>query len=188
MVSIAMTDLFDSLSTFVGVATASGLTDAEGRPKNLRRGLIVDAWATLSASIAGSSPGTAYVESIAGIRMGARTGRAAVVTALCFVPCFFLAPLAGAVPAFATAPVLLMVGVAMFQTVQFIDFDRLEDGLPAFATLIMIPLTLSITQGLLWGFVLHTLLHVLSGRARELPSSVWLISTLSAGLLVLEQL
>ena len=85
MISIAFTDLFDSLSTFVGVSTAAGMTDADGRPHRLREGLIVDAWATLGAALVGSSPGTAYVESIAGIRMGARTGRAAVVTALCFV-------------------------------------------------------------------------------------------------------
>ena len=103
IVAILFTDLFDSLSTFIGVAKASGLTDPDGRPINLRRGLIVDAVATLSSGLAGTSPGTAYVESIAGIRMGARTGRASVVTALCFVPCFFLAPLAAAVPAYATA-------------------------------------------------------------------------------------
>ncbi len=186
MVSIAMTDLFDSLSTFMGVATASGLTGTDGQPLRLRRGLIVDAWATLGASLAGSSPGTAYVESIAGIRMGARTGRAAMVTAVCFLPCFFLAPLAASIPLYATAPVLLMVGVAMFQTVQHVRFDRLEDGLPAFVTLVLIPLTLSITQGLLWGFVLHALLHVLSGRGRELSKTVWVLAGLAVILLGIE--
>lgn len=188
MVSIAMTDLFDSLSTFMGVAAASGLTTADGQPLRLRRGLIVDAWATLGAAVAGSSPGTAYVESIAGIRMGARTGRAAVVTAGCFVPCLFLAPLAASIPAYATAPVLLMVGVTMFQTVQHVRFDRLEDGLPAFVTLVLIPLTLSITQGLLWGFVLHALLHVLSGRGRELSTTVWVLAGLAVVLLGIENL
>ncbi len=186
MVAIAMTDLFDSLSTFVGVATASGLTDEHGRPQNLRQGLIVDALATTGAALAGSSPGTAYVESIAGIRMGARTGRAAVVTALCFIPCFFLAPLAGAVPPYATAPVLLMVGVAMFQTVQHIGFRQLEDGVPAFVTVILIPLTLSITQGLLWGFVLHVLLYLLVGRRRELSPTIVGLGIVSAALIVLE--
>src|SRR4051812_25320766 len=115
IIAILFTDLFDSLSTFIGVASAAGLTDADGRPINLRRGLIVDACATLASGLAGTSPGTAYVESIAGIRMGGRSGRASVVTALCFVPCFFLAPLAAAVPVYATAPVLILVGVAMFQ-------------------------------------------------------------------------
>ena len=91
--------------------------------------------ATLGAGLFGSSPGTAYVESIAGIRMGGRTGRTAVVTGLCFLPCLFIAPLAAAVPPYATAAVLIMVGVSMFQTVARVDFDRLEIGVPAFATL-----------------------------------------------------
>src|SRR5262249_49505220 len=132
ILAILFTDLFDSLSTFIGVASAAGLTDRDGRPINLRRGLIVDALATLGAGLAGTSPGTAYVESIAGIRMGARTGRASVVTGLCFLPCFFLGPLVAAVPAYATASVLILVGVSMFQSIAAIDFSSLEDALPAF--------------------------------------------------------
>jgi adenine/guanine/hypoxanthine permease len=183
ILAILFTDLFDSLSTFIGVATAAGLTDRDGRPINLRRGLIVDACATLISGLAGTSPGTAYVESIAGIRMGARTGRASVVTALCFVPCFFLGPLAAAVPAYATAAVLVLVGAAMFQSVATIDFSRVEDALPAFVTVVLIPLTLSITQGLLWGFVLHALLYAAVGRWREVSATLWLLSALSAVLL-----
>jgi AGZA family xanthine/uracil permease-like MFS transporter len=185
ILAILFTDLFDSLSTFIGVATAAGLTDADGRPINLRRGLIVDALATLGSGLAGTSPGTAYVESIAGIRMGGRTGRASVVTALCFVPCFFLGPLAAAVPAYATAAVLILVGVAMFQSVSTIDFSSLEDALPAFVTVVLIPLTLSITQGILWGFLLHALLFAVAGRWREVSLTLWLLSALSAGLLLL---
>src|SRR5205809_100571 len=126
IIAILFTDLFDSLSTFIGVATAARLTDADGRPINLRRGLIVDAVATLGSGLAGTSPGTAYVESIAGIRMGARTGRASVVTALCFMPCFFLGPLAAAVPGYATAAVPLLVGVSMFQSISTIAFSSLD--------------------------------------------------------------
>ena len=185
IVAIFFTDLFDSLSTFIGVATASGLTDPDGRPINLRRGLIVDAIATLGSGLAGTSPGTAYVESIAGIRMGARTGRASVVTALCFVPCFFLGPLAAAVPAYATAPVLILVGVSMFQSISTIDFSSIEDALPAFVTVVLIPLTLSITQGILWGFLLHALLYAVAGRWREIGVTLWLLAALSAGLLLL---
>jgi len=185
IIAILFTDLFDSLSTFIGVAAAAGLTDADGRPINLRRGLIVDAFATLTSGLAGTSPGTAYVESIAGIRMGGRTGRASVVTALCFVPCFFLAPLASAVPGYATAAVLVMVGVAMFQSIATIDFASIEDALPAFVTVVLIPLTLSITQGILWGFLLHTLLYTVAGRWREVGVTLWLLSVLSAGLLLL---
>ncbi len=130
-----MTDLFDSLSTFIGVARPASCSTSEGRPRNLRKGLVVDALATLGAGLFGSSPGTAYVESIAGIRMGGRTGLTAMVTGLCFLPCLFIAPLAGAIPPYATAAVLIMVGVAMFQSVTQIAFDRVEVGVPAFATL-----------------------------------------------------
>jgi AGZA family xanthine/uracil permease-like MFS transporter len=185
ILALLFTDLFDSLSTFIGVASAAGLTDPDGRPINLRRGLIVDAIATLTSGLAGTSPGTAYVESIAGIRMGARTGRASVVTALCFVPCFFLGPLAAAVPGYATASVLVLVGVSMFQSIARIDFSTIEDALPAFVTVVLIPLTLSITQGILWGFLLHTLLYAVAGRGREVSRTLWLLSTLSAGLLLL---
>jgi len=185
ILAILFTDLFDSLSTFIGVATAAGLTSPDGSPINLRRGLIVDALATVTSGLSGTSPGTAYVESIAGIRMGARTGRASVVTALCFVPCFFLGPLAAAVPAYATAAVLVLVGVSMFQSIAAIDFTRIEDALPAFVTVVLIPLTVSITQGLLWGFVLHALLYAIAGRGREVGVTLWLLSALSAGLLLL---
>jgi AGZA family xanthine/uracil permease-like MFS transporter len=185
ILAILFTDLFDSLSTFIGVAGAAGLTDPDGRPINLRRGLIVDAVATLASGLAGTSPGTAYVESIAGIRMGARTGRASVVTALCFAPCFFLGPLAAAVPGYATAAVLVLVGVSMFQSIATIDFRSIEDALPAFVTVVLIPLTLSITQGLLWGFVLHALLYAAVGRWREVSVTLWLLSALSAALLVI---
>ncbi len=117
--------------------------------------------------------------------MGARTGRASVVTALCFVPCFFLAPVAAAVPPYATAAVLILVGVAMFQTVAAINFSSIEDAFPAFVTLVLIPLTLSITQGILWGFLLHALLYTIVGRSREVGVTLWLLSALSAGLLLL---
>jgi len=186
IVSILFTDLFDSLSTFIGISRASGLTDPEGRPLNLRRALIVDAWATLGAGLAGTSPGTAFVESIAGIRMGGRTGRASVVTALCFVPCFFIAPIAAAVPGYATAPVLVLVGLAMFESVRDLDFTRLEQTLPAFVTIVLIPLTSSITQGILWGFLLHAVLHAAVGRAREVGAVLWVLAALSAGLLLLQ--
>jgi len=139
----------------------------------------------LSSGLAGTSPGTAYVESIAGIRMGARTGLASVVTAVCFVPCFFLGPLVAAVPGYATAAVLVLVGVSMFQSIATIDFSSVEDALPAFVTVVLIPLTLSITQGILWGFLLHALLYAAAGRSRDVSPTLWLLSILSAGLLLL---
>ncbi len=186
IVAILFTDFFDSLSTFIGVAGASGLTEPDGRPLNLRRGLIVDACATFGAGLAGTSAGTAYVESIAGIRVGARTGRASVVTALCFLPCLFIAPLAAAVPAYATAAVLVLVGLSMFQMVGTLNFHSVEDSLPAFVTIVLMPLTLSITQGILWGFILHALLYTVTGRHREVGPILWALAILSVGLLGLE--
>src|SRR5262244_1939045 len=109
IIAILFTDLFDSISTFIGVAHAGDLLDEDGHPRNLRQGLIVDSLATMGAGLAGTSSGTAYIESIAGIQMGGRTGRTSIVTAFCFLPCFFVAPLAGMVPPYATAAVLILV-------------------------------------------------------------------------------
>lgn len=186
IITVTMTDFFDSISTFVGVANASGLTDERGHPLRLRQGLLVDAMATLGAGLFGSSAGTAYVESIAGIRMGGRTGATAVVTALCFLPCLFIAPLAATVPNYATSPVLMLVGVAMFGAIASVPFDRLELAVPAFATLVMIPLTFSITQGILWGFILHAALHLLVGRGHEVSRTAWALAAVSVALLILE--
>lgn len=186
IVTVMLTDLFDSISTFIGVAQASNLLDEEGRPRRLRQGLIVDSFATLGAGLFGSSPGTAYVESIAGIRMGGRTGLTAVTTACCFVPCLFVAPLAAAVPKYATAAVLIMIGVSMFRAITDVAFDRIEIALPAFATMILIPLTFSITQGILWGFILYAALHALAGRRRDVSRAVWALAGVSVALLLLE--
>jgi adenine/guanine/hypoxanthine permease len=188
IVTVMVTDLFDSLSTFIGVAQASGLVDADGRPLNLRRGLMVDAMATLSAGLFGSSSGTAYVESIAGIRMGGRTGRTAIVTGLCFLPCLFIAPVMAAVPPYATAAVLIMIGVSMFHTIRTVAFDRPEVGVPAFTTLVLIPLTFSITQGILWGFIVHVLMHVATGRGRDLNRAAMALAAVSILLLALEHM
>jgi AGZA family xanthine/uracil permease-like MFS transporter len=186
MITVMLTDLFDSLSTFIGVAQAANLVDEKGEPKNLRQGLIVDSFATFGAALFGSSSGTAYVESIAGIRMGGRTGLTAVVTAICFLPCLFIAPIAAAIPNYATSAVLILVGVSMFQAVTRVPFDRLEIAVPAFATLILIPLTFSITQGILWGFILHAALHVVVGRARQVSTAAWGLAAVSIALLVIE--
>jgi AGZA family xanthine/uracil permease-like MFS transporter len=186
ILGILFTDLFDSISTFMGVSMSAGLLDESGNPKNLKQGLIVDSFATLGAGLLGTSSGTAYIESAAGINAGARTGVASVVTALCFVPCFFVAPLAGAVPAYATAPALILVGAMMFKSVAAIDFTRFEEVLPAFLTLVLIPLTFSITQGILWGFIAHVGLYLLAGRRVELRPAMYVLAIMAVGLLVLE--
>jgi AGZA family xanthine/uracil permease-like MFS transporter len=186
IVAILFTDLFDSISTFMGVSHAAGLLDEEGNPKNLRKGLIVDSVATFGAGVAGTSSGTAYIESIAGINVGGRTGLTAVFTALCFLPCFFLAPLAGMVPVYATAPVLVLVGAAMFKSVAAINFIKIEEGLPAFLTIILIPLTFSITQGILWGFISHVGLYLIVGRRKEIHPVMYVLALIAVGLLLLE--
>ena len=107
-------------------------------------------------------------------------------TALCFLPCFFLAPLAGMVPLYATAPVLILVGASMFRSVNQIDFAKIEEGLPAFLTIILIPLTFSITQGILWGFISHVVLYLFVGRRRDIHPVMYVLALISIGLLLLE--
>jgi AGZA family xanthine/uracil permease-like MFS transporter len=187
IIAILFTDLFDSISTFIGVAHAGGLLDEEGHPRHLREGLIVDSLATMGAGLAGTSSGTAYIESIAGIEMGGRTGLTSVFTALCFLPCLFIAPLAGMVPPYATAAVLILVGAAMFRSVAQINFSKIEEGIPAFLTLILIPLTFSITQGILWGFISHVGLYLMAGRRRDIHPVMYALALVSIGLLVLER-
>lgn len=186
IVSIMFTDLFDSLSTFMGVSHAANLLDEEGQPKNLQQGLIVDSFATFGAGLFGSSSGTAYIESVAGIEMGGRTGWTSVFTAICFLPCLFIAPLAGIVPPNATAVVLLLVGAFMFKSIKELTLENLEDTLPAFLTIILIPLTFSITQGLLWGFISHVALYLLAGRGKEIHPLMYLLGIISVGLVWLE--
>ena len=186
IIALLFTDLFDSLSTFMGVAHAADMLDENGDPRNLRQGLIVDSFATFGAGLAGTSPGTAYIESIAGINSGGKTGLTSVFTALCFLPCFFLAPLAAMVPAFATAPVLVLVGASMFGSVSEINFKKIEEGLPAFLTIILIPLTFSITQGILWGFISHVGLYLIVGRRKEIHPVMYALALVAVGLLLLE--
>ena len=187
IISILFTDLFDSISTFIGVAHAADLLDEHGHPRNLRQGLIVDSIATMGAGLAGTSSGTAYIESIAGISMGGRTGLTSVFTAVCFLPCFFIAPVAGMVPPYATGAVLILVGAAMFKSIGKINFSKIEEGVPAFLTLVLIPLTFSITQGILWGFISHVGLYLMVGRRREIHPVMYALALISIGLLVLER-
>ena len=187
IVAVLFTDLFDSISTFIGVSQAAGMLDEEGHPRRLREGLIVDAWATLGAGLAGTSSGTAYIESVAGINVGGRTGLTSVFTAACFLPCLFVAPLASMVPAYATSAVLIIVGVFMFSSISGLDFTHIEDALPVFLTVILIPLTFSITQGILWGFIAHAGLYCIAGRAREVGAVMYALAVVSVGLLLLER-
>jgi len=186
IVSLMCTDLFDSISTFIGVSQATGMTTKEGEPKGLYRGLIVDSFATFAAGLLGTSAGTAYIESAAGIQAGGRTGKASVITALCFVPCLFFAPLAGAIPPYATAAVLVLVGASMFSAVRHLNWENMEDVLPAFITVMMIPLSFSITQGIFWGMIVHVVSYLVAGRRRDLSPTLIIMAVGAVLLLSLE--
>lgn len=185
-VALLFTDLFDSLASFVGVAHAADLVDEEGNPLRLQKALITDSVATIGSGLLGTSPATAYVESVAGISAGGRTGLTSVVTGICFLPFLFVAPLAQAVPPFATAPVLILVGLLMFRSGTSFSDQPLEKVMPAFLIITLIPLTFSITTGLLWGFLTHALLFLLAGRGGEVKPTMYVLALLSAGLLILE--
>ena len=175
--TLLFTDLFDSISTFIGISQAAPvLLDKDNEPKNMRQALMVDAIATMFAGMVGSSSGTAYVESAAGVREGGRTGLVAVVVGLLFLPFMFFSPLLAAIPSFATAPALVLVGVFMIGGVQKINFEDFEEGVPAFLAMILIPLTYSITQGITWGFASYTIIKVLNGKAREVHPMMYIIS------------
>jgi len=173
--AFVFTDMFDSLSTFVGLAEAAELLDEEGEPKNIRRSLITDAVATTLAGLAGSSPGTAYIESAVGIETGGRRGLTAVTAGLLFLPFLFLAPLLSMVPAIATAPALVLVGVFMIRPVVKIDWLQLDEAIPAFLAMVLIPFTYSITQGITWGFLSWTALQLLAGKGRAINPALWVI-------------
>ncbi len=161
------TDMFDSLSTLVAVSEAGNLIDDKGEPRNIKQSLIVDAVATTLAGLVGSSAGTAYIESATGIEEGGRTGLTAVVAGLLFIPFMFFSPLLSIVPAIATAPALVLVGVFMMKPVLKINWSKFDDAIPAFLALVLIPFTYSITQGIVWGFLSWTAIKLLLGKRDE---------------------
>ncbi|MBY0517188.1 MAG: NCS2 family permease [Bacteriovoracaceae bacterium] len=183
ILSIVFTDMFDSISTFVGVSRAANLVDAKGNPLRMKQALIVDSFATMLAGVFGTSAGTAYIESAAGIEAGGRTGLTSVFTALFFLPCLFLSPLIGVVPAFATAPVLISVGLLMFKNIFDLKRDHFEEWVPAALTIILIPLTFSITKGLMAGLFIQWLLYLLCGRIKDISVALWILGIVSGAYL-----
>ncbi len=165
--AFVFTDLFDSLSTFVGVAEAANLYDADGEPRNIKQSLLTDAVATTLAGLLGTSPGTAYIESAVGISQGGRTGITAITAGLLFLPFMFLSPLLGIIPAIATAPALIVVGVLMIKPITKINWDKLDDAIPAFLAMVLIPFTYSITQGIIWGFLAWTVIKIATNQSKE---------------------
>jgi AGZA family xanthine/uracil permease-like MFS transporter len=171
-------DLFDTAGTLVGVAHRAGLLDARGRLPRLRQALVSDSLATILGAGLGTSTTTSYIESAAGINAGGRTGLTAVTVAGLFLLCLFLAPLAGTVPVYATAPALLFVGCLMARGLAEIDWDDITEVAPAVVTALAIPLTFSIATGIALGFVTYAVVKLLAGRPREVSPAVVVLATL----------
>ena len=165
--SLFFTDMFDSIGTFVGVASRTGMIDEEGNLKRGNKALFVDFIGTVLGSLLGTSTVTTYVESASGVTEGGRTGLTAVVVGILFIASVIFSPIALAVPGEAVAPALIIVGVFMATSLNKIDFSNFFEAFPAFLTVIMMPLTYSISFGLAIGFVAYAALMLLSGRGKE---------------------
>jgi AGZA family xanthine/uracil permease-like MFS transporter len=170
-------DLFDNVGTLVGVGKHAGLFDAGNRIPRIGRILVADATATVVGSLAGTSTVTSYIESAAGVAAGGRSGVTAIVVGLLFILTLFVAPLVGAVPTAATAPALIVVGSLMMSHLTEIAWSDPAIAIPAFLTLITIPLTFSIANGLAFGFTSYAVLRVVRGKFRE---THWLVYVLAA--------
>lgn len=175
--SLFFTDMFDSIGTFVGVASRTGMIDEEGNLKRGNKALFVDFIGTVLGSLLGTSTVTTYVESASGVTAGGRTGLTAVVVGLLFIASVIFSPIALAVPGEAVAPALIIVGVFMATSLNKINFSDFYEAFPAFLTAIMMPLTYSISFGLAIGFVAYTALMLLAGRGKEVH---WIMYFLAA--------
>ncbi|MCJ7501139.1 NCS2 family permease [bacterium] len=175
--SFMFVDLFDSLGTLLAVCREADL-EKDGDIKDLPRMLTADAVATVFGSILGTSTTTSYIESAAGVAEGGRTGMTAVTTGILFLLAAFFTPLIGSVQAYATAPALIIVGIFMMRGIGQINFYDFEEGVPAFLTLILMPLTYSIAQGLVFGFISFALIKVLVGKVKELDPILMIIAVL----------
>jgi AGZA family xanthine/uracil permease-like MFS transporter len=171
--SIMLSDFFDTMGTVIGIGGEAGWLTPEGRLPRLNRVLLVDSLAAAAGGAAGASSATTYIESAAGVAAGARTGLASVVTGGCFLLALFFAPLAGVVPAQATAPALIVVGYLMSRVVREIPFGELEDGFPALLTLTVMPFTYSITNGIGAGFIAYCFIKVVRGKGREVAPMMY---------------
>ncbi|UCF88161.1 MAG: NCS2 family permease [bacterium] len=182
--SFMFVDLFDSLGTLLAVCREAGL-EKDGDIKDLPKMLSADAVATVFGSLLGTSTTTSYIESASGVAEGGRSGMTAVTTGVLFLLSAFFTPVIGAVQAYATAPALIIVGIFMMRGIGQINFYDFEEGVPAFLTFILMPLTYSIAQGLVFGFIAYALIKLLVGKARELDPILMVIAVLClASLLV----
>jgi adenine/guanine/hypoxanthine permease len=174
-------DLFDTIGSLMGLGRQAGYLTPDGKMPRVNRALFADAIATITGSIFGTSTVVTYIESATGVSEGGRTGLTAVTVAALFVLAMFFAPVAGAIPPIATAPALIIVGALMIGAVTSINWEDMTEAIPAFLTMLAMPLTFSIANGLALGFIFYPLLKVLTGRWREVSPLVYVL----AGLFVL---
>jgi AGZA family xanthine/uracil permease-like MFS transporter len=160
-------DMFDTVGTLVGVSSKAGMLDKEGRVPRVKQALFADSIGTFFGAIVGTSTVTTYVESASGVAEGGKTGLTSLATAVMFLIALFFAPVFTMVPAAATAPALILVGFFMMSPILKIDFDNYTDSIPAFITIIIMPLTYSIAEGIVFGMLSYVLLKLLTGKAKD---------------------
>lgn len=165
-------DLFDTLGTLIGVSTKAGMLDKEGKLPRIKGALLADACATTVGAVLGTSTVTTFVESASGVTEGGRTGLTAVVTALLFGLSLLLSPIFLAIPSFATAPALIIVGFYMIGSVTKIDFTDMAEGIPAFICIAAMPMFYSISEGISMGVISYVLIHILSGKIKDKKISI----------------
>ncbi len=170
-----LVELFDATGTLMGVAKRAGLL-VPGRMERFNKALLADSAAIFAGSLLGTSSTTAYVESAAGVQAGGRTGLTALTVAVLFLACLFISPLAGAVPAYATAPALLFVACLMLRELTELDWDEPTEVIPAVITALMMPFTYNIANGLAFGFIAYAALKLFTGKMREVHWMTWLIA------------
>ena len=170
-----LVDLFDSTGTLVGVSHRAGLL-VDGKLPRLKRALFADSTAIVAGAALGTSSITPYVESASGVSAGGRTGLTAVTVGVLMLACLWFSPLAKAVPAFATAPALLYIGIHMLRSTLEIDWEDMTEAAPAFLTIAFMPFTYSIADGIAMGFISYALIKLLCGRAKEVPVMVWIVA------------
>ena len=178
IIAVMLSDFFDTMGTVIGIGGEARLLDREGKLPGIRRVLLVDSLAAAAGGAASASSNTTFIESASGVSEGARTGLASVVTALLFLACLFISPIAGVIPPEATAPVLVIVGYFMMTIVREIDWADPGIGIPVLLTIVLMPFTFSITNGVGGGFVTYTLIAVLRGRAREVHPLMYIVSAI----------
>jgi AGZA family xanthine/uracil permease-like MFS transporter len=176
--TLLITDFFDTMGTVVGVGAQAGLVREDGTLPRTREILLVDSIAATAGGVASTSSNTTYIESAAGVGEGARTGFASVITGLLFILAVFLSPLANIVPYEAAAPALVVVGFLMMTAVRDIDFTDYEIAIPAFLTIVLMPFTYSISNGIGAGFITYVLIKVIKGKSREIHPLMWIVAAL----------